>query len=57
MTTKHVSSAEQAATQTNRLWMAVILGSLVGIGPLVTDLYLPALPQMAANLNASTSPI
>lgn len=36
----------------NRLWMAIILGCLAGMGPLCTDLYLPALPQIAANLQA-----
>ncbi|VBB09578.1 efflux bcr cfla: drug resistance transporter bcr/cfla subfamily [Lucifera butyrica] len=39
----------------NRLWIAAILGCLAGMGPLCTDLYLPALPQIAINLNASAS--
>ncbi|MBP2630441.1 MAG: Drug resistance transporter [Firmicutes bacterium] len=39
----------------NRLWMAIILGCLAGMGPLCTDLYLPALPQIATNLNTSAS--
>ncbi|CUH94720.1 putative MFS-type transporter YdgK [Propionispora sp. 2/2-37] len=41
--------------QTNRLWMAVILGCLAGMGPLCTDLYLPALPQIATNLSTGAS--
>lgn len=39
----------------NRLWMAAVLGCLAGIGPLCTDLYLPALPQIAAKLSTSAS--
>lgn len=39
----------------NRLWIATILGCLAGMGPLCTDLYLPALPQIATNLNTSAS--
>jgi MFS transporter, DHA1 family, multidrug resistance protein len=39
----------------NRLWMAIILGCLAGMGPLCTDLYLSALPQIATNLNTSAS--
>lgn len=42
-------------TASNRLWMAVILGCLAGMGPLCTDLYLPALPQITANLNTSAA--
>jgi DHA1 family bicyclomycin/chloramphenicol resistance-like MFS transporter len=41
--------------QSNRLWMAFILGCLAGMAPLCTDLYLPALPQMTTNLNTSAS--
>jgi DHA1 family bicyclomycin/chloramphenicol resistance-like MFS transporter len=37
----------------NRLWMAIMLGCLAGLGPLCTDFYLPALPQIANNLNAN----
>ena len=39
----------------NRLWMAAVLGCLAGIGPLCTDLYLPALPQIATKLSTSAS--
>lgn len=50
-----VNNTSQNRTQPNRIWAAVILGILAGIGPLCTDLYLPALPQMAANLQTTTS--
>ena len=33
----------------------VVLGLLTMFGPLSLDLYLPALPQLADDLNASTS--
>ena len=38
-----------------RLFMAAILGFLAAMGPLCTDLYLPALPNMAAELSSSAS--
>ncbi|MBP2634393.1 MAG: drug resistance transporter [Firmicutes bacterium] len=41
--------------QHNRLSMAVLLGCLAGLGPLCTDLYLPALPHIATSLQASAS--
>ncbi|MBP2628057.1 MAG: drug resistance transporter [Firmicutes bacterium] len=46
---------EPTVVEHNRLWMAIILGCLAGMGPLCTDFYLPALPQIATNLNASAS--
>lgn len=39
----------------SRLRRAFILGCLAGMAPLCTDLYLPALPQLAANLNTNAS--
>ena len=35
--------------------MAAVLGFLAAMGPLCTDLYLPALPGMAAELSSSAS--
>jgi DHA1 family bicyclomycin/chloramphenicol resistance-like MFS transporter len=46
---------EPTVVEHNRLWMAIMLGCLAGMGPLCTDFYLPALPQIATNLNASAS--
>lgn len=46
---------DQKDVEHNRLWIATILGCLAGMGPLCTDLYLPALPQIATNLNTSAS--
>ncbi|GAB7261619.1 multidrug effflux MFS transporter [Dickeya ananatis] len=41
----------------SQLEYALILGSLAALGPLCTDLYLPALPQMATAFATSTSAI
>ncbi|QNK31456.1 Bcr/CflA family efflux MFS transporter [Serratia sp. JUb9] len=38
-----------------RLVYAAVLGLLAALGPLCIDLYLPALPQMTAELNTSTA--
>ncbi|MCI1946496.1 multidrug effflux MFS transporter [Clostridium luticellarii] len=37
------------------LKLAIILGILAGLGPLVTDLYIPSLPTVSKFFNASTS--
>ncbi|MFN2744759.1 MULTISPECIES: multidrug effflux MFS transporter [Bacillus] len=47
--------APRVKAQPNRVWIAVILGILSGIGPVVIDLYLPGLPQMAADLHTNAS--
>lgn len=39
----------------SRLFLAAVLGFLVAMGPLCTDLYLPALPDMTAELAATPS--
>ncbi|MBW7475443.1 multidrug effflux MFS transporter [Paenibacillus oenotherae] len=41
--------------QPSRLWTAMVLGALTAIGPLSMDMYLPALPVIGDELNASTS--
>lgn len=38
-----------------RLFLAFVLGFLAAMGPLCTDFYLPALPQMAADLSTTAS--
>ena len=43
--------------QVNRIHLAVILGFLAALAPLATDMYLPALPTMNEEFNASTSMI
>lgn len=44
-----------AHLQEKRLGYALVLGSLAALGPLCTDLYLPALPEMAGDLSTSTA--
>ena len=44
-----------AHLQEKRLGYALVLGSLAALGPLCTDLYLPALPELAGELNTSTA--
>ncbi|WNM32574.1 multidrug effflux MFS transporter [Streptomyces sp. Li-HN-5-11] len=41
------------ARHPRRLPLVLILGSLTALGPLTIDLYLPALPQVSADLHAS----
>ncbi|WP_252893698.1 hypothetical protein [Lentilactobacillus senioris] len=35
-----------------RVWLTILLGTISATGPLSIDLYLPALPEMSAFLNA-----
>ena len=35
-------------------FLAIVLGLLSAVGPFAIDMYLPALPSISANLNAST---
>jgi len=42
-------------TNKNRLNYVLILGALASLGPLCTDLYLPALPELTAQLHANTA--
>src|SRR5699024_8768908 len=39
----------------NKVWMVLILGSLTAFGPLSMDMYLPALPLLAVDLNTTAS--
>ncbi|HZG72221.1 MAG TPA: multidrug effflux MFS transporter [Chondromyces sp.] len=54
---ERIEMAPQPLIQRNRLWIVLILGTLAAIGPIVIDLYLPALPQMSTDLQTSTSTI
>ncbi|MCD9020350.1 multidrug effflux MFS transporter [Cohnella sp. NL03-T5] len=45
----------QETKKANLVWLIVLLGSLSAFGPLSLDLYLPALPKLAENLNTSSS--
>ncbi len=50
-------AAENSPIGKERFLIAICLGMLAGIGPLCTDFYLPALPQVAASLQASASEV
>jgi DHA1 family bicyclomycin/chloramphenicol resistance-like MFS transporter len=59
-----VESAESATMESvttgrprlrRRLRLALVLGSLTGLGPFSIDMYLPSLPSLARDLHASTS--
>jgi DHA1 family bicyclomycin/chloramphenicol resistance-like MFS transporter len=51
----HPSPLSERYNPSSRLWTAIILGSLAAFGPLSLDMYLPALPKLASELNATTS--
>ncbi|RCX17014.1 DHA1 family bicyclomycin/chloramphenicol resistance-like MFS transporter [Fontibacillus phaseoli] len=47
------ASSQTSKSRANRIKAALILGSLSAFGPLSLDMYLPALPKMADDLNTS----
>ena len=42
-------------SQSRRLWMAMVLGTLAAFAPLSIDMYLPALPDIAKDLYTTPS--
>lgn len=50
-----IEASAQGSVPSRRIWMVFILGSLSAFGPLSLDMYLPALPKLAGELNSSTS--
>jgi len=49
--------APQPLTRRRHAQLIIVLGSLIALGPLTIDMYLPAFPQLADDLNASTSAV
>lgn len=49
------SLSQSSPTRSRRLFLALILGSLAAIGPLSIDMYLPALPALAGELQTTAS--
>lgn len=45
----------KAPKSLSKLWMVLVLGSLTAFGPLSMDMYLPALPIVAGDLQTTTS--
>lgn len=52
-----ICTEEKMRKSSQRVLLAVILGSLAALGPLCSDLYLPALPQVASDLGTSTASV
>ncbi|CAM5642768.1 MFS transporter [Streptomyces purpurascens] len=52
-TTDNPPGVASADRRPRRLPLVLILGSLTALGPLTIDLYLPALPQVSADLHVS----
>lgn len=51
----NLNASVASAPHKRRLAIAIVLGSMTAIGPLSIDMYLPSLPMLAADLQASTS--
>lgn len=51
----NLNASVAASPRKRRLAIAIVLGSMTAIGPLSIDMYLPSLPMLAADLQASTS--
>jgi DHA1 family bicyclomycin/chloramphenicol resistance-like MFS transporter len=49
----HISSLKVTAMQASFAKSAIVLGLLTAVGPFAIDMYLPALPTIAADLNTS----
>ncbi|MBV7504016.1 multidrug effflux MFS transporter [Bacillus sp. sid0103] len=47
--------SSKGISRSQRLWMAVILGTLAAFGPLSIDMYLPALPELAKDFHSNPS--
>ncbi|MBM7585567.1 DHA1 family bicyclomycin/chloramphenicol resistance-like MFS transporter [Bacillus pakistanensis] len=45
----------RTSTQSKRIWMAIVLGTLAAFAPLSIDMYLPALPDIAKEFHTNTS--
>jgi MFS transporter, DHA1 family, multidrug resistance protein len=52
-----VHAAETSPTGAERLRVIVVLGALIALGPLTIDMYLPALPAIAGDLQVTSSAV
>jgi DHA1 family bicyclomycin/chloramphenicol resistance-like MFS transporter len=56
--TTHGRPAEDGGLSRGRhVQLIIVLGSLIALGPLTIDMYLPAFPQLADDLNASAASV
>ncbi|MDP9417752.1 MAG: MFS transporter, partial [Actinomycetota bacterium] len=56
-TTRRTSGPTDGPTTGLTTWQLVLLGSVTALGPLSTDLYLPAFPELARDLGASEAAV
>lgn len=52
-----VTSSPQPMSRRRYLQLVLVLGSLIALGPLTIDMYLPALPTLAADLQATDAAV
>ncbi|WP_371686134.1 multidrug effflux MFS transporter [Micromonospora sp. 15K316] len=52
-----VQTSGDLMTTARRLRLVLVLGSLTAIGPLTIDMYLPALPEIAADLHTTSAAV
>lgn len=57
MSEQALSSTEGASEPKHRLWLLVLLTALTAIGPMATDLYLPSLTDIGADLSATPASV
>jgi DHA1 family bicyclomycin/chloramphenicol resistance-like MFS transporter len=51
------SAAGEALSRRRHVQLIIVLGSLIALGPLTIDMYLPAFPQLADELDASAASV
>ncbi|WP_335442580.1 multidrug effflux MFS transporter [Neobacillus drentensis] len=51
------ANKQEVLSRSQRIWMAIVLGSLAAFGPLSIDMYLPALPNIAKDFHTNASSV
>ncbi|MGG1679980.1 multidrug effflux MFS transporter [Neobacillus sp. NRS-1170] len=52
-----LANNQAVLSRSQRIWMAIVLGSLAAFGPLSIDMYLPALPNIAKDFHTNASSV
>jgi DHA1 family bicyclomycin/chloramphenicol resistance-like MFS transporter len=55
--TTHTRPADGGLSRRRHVQLIIVLGSLIALGPLTIDMYLPAFPQLADELDASPASV
>ena len=55
--TAATGTTTEGLSRRRHVQLIIVLGSLIALGPLTIDMYLPAFPELAAELNASDSAV